>query len=323
MTLPQTYQVSVILCTHNPRAEYLERTLNALRTQDMPIGDSCWELLIIDNASAVPLSAEALNLSWHPNSQVIREGRLGLSHARFRGYNEARGEILLFVDDDNVLKPDYIRRVLEVLSAREDLGAIGGKSLPEYEVQPPEWFKSTGIGLACRDLGNEFIEAKWNEEDHRPRVYPDCAPIGAGMAIRRDGFAAYIAEASVDPLRAALGRRGTDLASGEDNDLILTLLKQGWAIAYSPQLELTHLIPKSRLSESYLTRYAEASNKTWVQLLSVHGMSPWKPIPSWTTWPRKARSWLSLKPWLGPASKIAWHGTCGLIDGQASIYDLG
>jgi len=42
-------KVSVIVCTHNPRLEYLSRTLEALREQMLPKGE--WELLVIDNAS--------------------------------------------------------------------------------------------------------------------------------------------------------------------------------------------------------------------------------------------------------------------------------
>jgi glycosyltransferase involved in cell wall biosynthesis len=95
--------VSVILCTHNPRDDYLGRVLIGLRSQTLSFQH--WEFLLIDNASNEPL-ADRFDLDWHPNGRHIREDELGLTQARLRGSSEAVAELLLFVDDDNVLDPD-------------------------------------------------------------------------------------------------------------------------------------------------------------------------------------------------------------------------
>src|SRR3954470_17804241 len=97
-------KVSVILCTHNPRFESLQRVLAGLRSQTLPVSD--WELLLIDNATPEPLE-KTVDLRWHPNGQVIREEQLGLAFARLRGIKESKSDLLVFVDDDNVLEPDY------------------------------------------------------------------------------------------------------------------------------------------------------------------------------------------------------------------------
>ena len=88
--------VSVILCTHNPRADYLSRVLASLRGRTLPAEQ--WELLLIDNASEQPL-AEIRDISWHPRGRHISE--LGLTLARLRGIQESDGGLLVFVDDDN------------------------------------------------------------------------------------------------------------------------------------------------------------------------------------------------------------------------------
>ncbi len=67
-------RVSVIICSHNPRREYLRRTLEALQAQTLSSTE--WELLVIDNRSDPPLAA-SLELSWHPQSRVVREENLG------------------------------------------------------------------------------------------------------------------------------------------------------------------------------------------------------------------------------------------------------
>jgi glycosyltransferase involved in cell wall biosynthesis len=80
-------KLSVIICAHNPRPDYLFRTLEALRSQTVP--NAQWELVLIDNASGKPLALH-IDLSWHPEGRHIREEELGLTPARLRGIS--RGE---------------------------------------------------------------------------------------------------------------------------------------------------------------------------------------------------------------------------------------
>lgn len=314
-TMSSVTPLSAIVCAHNPRRDHISATLASLAFQTgVPEGT---ELLLIDNASQ-PALADALldDLSVFASARIVREERLGLTHARLCGFKEARGELLLFVDDDNVLNPDYISAVHEAMANDPGLGAVGGKSIPRYEVEPPPWFEGLGLSLACRDLGSGAMFADWSSGG---RFYPECAPIGAGMAVRRDAFAAWVMDVEQDSVRANLGRKGEDLSSGEDNDLVLTILSQGWKVGYLPNLSLTHLIPAGRLSAAYLKRYSEASNRTWVQTLFVHGLCPWSPIPPWTLPFRKARAYLAQRGWRSEAHAIRWRASCGTFDGQASI----
>ena len=71
--------VSVILCTHNPRPDYLDRVLASLRGQTLPAEQ--WEFLLVDNASKQPL-AETWDISWHSCGRHVREEELGLTGAR-------------------------------------------------------------------------------------------------------------------------------------------------------------------------------------------------------------------------------------------------
>lgn len=313
--------LSIAICTHNPRADLIEETLAALRHQQpLTKGWRC-QLLVIDNASTPPL-ADRIDLSWHENGRVVREEKLGLTHARFCAFQETRGEIILFVDDDNLLAPDYLRNVVDAFAGDPKLGATGGRALPRYEAKPPEWFAETGLDLACRDLGDKRIEASWEGLAQAERFYPHCAPVGAGMAIRKNAYAAYVDQASANPVRSALGRRGADLASGEDNDMIMTLLANGWKVSYLPQLSLDHVIPAGRLTQSYLERYARSTSRTWVQVLAVHGIQPWGAVSRYSVPFRKARAWLRLKAWAGPLQRVAWQSACGQFEGRAMIAGI-
>jgi glycosyltransferase involved in cell wall biosynthesis len=313
--------LSIVACAHNPREDHFAKMLHSIRYQDGIKTSYSWELVIIDNASDQPL-ASRVDLSWHPFARIVREERLGLTYARIRAFHETRGEILVFVDDDNVLDLNYIRRTFIAFDADPLLGAIGGKVLPIWERKPPPWFEDVGIDLACRDLGERRLEARWDTISTRERIYPLCAPVGAGMALRRSAYLSYIQSLEVDPAKKKLGRRGTDLSSGEDNDIIITVLKSGWKIAYLPDLRLEHLIPTSRLTEAYLKTYAQKTNRTWVQVLFYHGISPWGPIPAWSAPLRKMKAWFLMQAWAGPANNIRWRAACGLIDGRADIAML-
>jgi glycosyltransferase involved in cell wall biosynthesis len=128
--------ISVVICTHNPRPSYLARVVEALGAQSLPYED--WELLLIDNGSSEAL-ANLVDLRWHPNARHIREDELGLTAARLRGIAESRGELLVFVDDDNVLAPNYLAEALRIEREWPMLGAWDGGHQGEFEVQPAAW----------------------------------------------------------------------------------------------------------------------------------------------------------------------------------------
>src|SRR5206468_488463 len=193
-----------------------------------------------------------IDFSWHPRVKIIREEHLGLTPARIRGIAESEGECIVFVDDDNVLDPEYLKHVEAICRCNPKLGAIGGKSLPEFEVEPEPWLKEFFGCLALRDLGEETKvyshEQVSVEGELQAKQYPSVAPIGAGMAVRREAIQAYVKRVCLNPAGLKLDRTGKNLSSGGDNDMVLTILEAGWEVGYFPQLALTHLIPANRLT---------------------------------------------------------------------------
>jgi glycosyltransferase involved in cell wall biosynthesis len=311
--------ISVIVPTHRPDPGRLSRTLAALRAQTMPL--TGWELLVVDNASPEPGAPRAVDLAWHPHAALVREDELGLTAARRRGFGEARGEVLVLVDDDNVLAPDYLTQVERCFASSPDLGAVGGRSQPEFEAPPPPWTREFDGLLALRDLGGDRLRAAWSANG--PREYPACAPIGAGMALRREGAAAYVAALAHDGRRRALDRVGSRLVSGGDNDLVMTILEAGFEVAYDPGLSLVHLIPAHRSTREYLGPLNRAIARSWVRVLALHGIRPWAPVPRLTVPQRCWRSWWQARAWRGPAEWVRWQGQCGQFEGRADMGEMG
>ena len=309
--------LSVILPTYAPNPDRLARTLDGLRTQQLK--REGWELIIVDNASPNPELFTSLDLSWHPRARAIAQERLGLTQARIAGIEASQGDYLVFVDDDNVLDPDYLKNTLEIFQQYPDLGAIGGKSLPEFEVEPEHWVQQFWVCLALRDLGEEVQLYSYSEATDDPKQYPAFAPIGAGMALRRTVAEHYLNCIKEDKERIALDRTGKSLRSGGDCDINITLLEAGWKVGYFPQLQLTHLMPASRLTRDYLAKINRASSRSWIQVLELHGIRPWQKVPRWTVLPRKVKAFLSYQPWQDPAAYIRWQGACGMFEGQAEL----
>ncbi|RYE51295.1 MAG: hypothetical protein EOP48_18440 [Sphingobacteriales bacterium] len=116
-----------------------------------------------------------------------------------------------------------------------------------------------------------------------------------------------------------LGRKGTDLASGEDNDINLFIYRNGYELGYFPELKFYHIIPGKRMTRQYLSRLQYSMNKTWVKVLSIHGIYPWKKIPRSTVPLRKAKAWVAFKAWKSDPNYIKWRGACGLFEGLSDI----
>ena len=166
-------EVSVVICSHNPRPAYFERTLESLRAQTL--AQEKWELLLVDNASQNPLSGQ-WDLSWQSNARHLQEIELGLAPARRAGMRAAVADLLVFVDDDNVLDPRYLEEALRIKNERPDLGAWGsGAIIPEFETQPSASVEVLLSYLALR----ETAEPRWGH------ILPcvDVTPWGAGMCV--------------------------------------------------------------------------------------------------------------------------------------------
>jgi glycosyltransferase involved in cell wall biosynthesis len=246
---PLQVSISVILCTHNPRPDYLSRVLAALRGQTLPAEK--WEFLLVDNASEQPL-AEIWDISWHSRGRHIRENDLGLTPARLRGIRESSGELLVFVDDDNVLAPDFLVQATAISSRSPLLGVFGAGILePEFEVQPPAKLGPYLSRLALRSTHS----ALWsnNVKDYQS------TPWGAGLCVTRRVANLYRKFVEDLGFNDALDRIGKRLFSGGDVAFSRVAARLGLAFGVFPELRITHLISAHRLRRHYLLRLTRDS----------------------------------------------------------------
>lgn len=255
--------LSVVLCSHNPRPPYLQRTLAALKAQSLAL--NAWEFILVDNASSPPI-APAFDISWHPRGRHVREPELGLTRARMRGIAEAQGDILVFVDDDNELDPLYLENTVSLAAEHPRIGCFGAAIIcPEFEVPPALHLEPHLEYLALRVL----TEDRWSN-----RPADGIIPWGAGLVVRANIARRFVDEVTKSPLRQRLGRSGKALLSGEDDEFSWIACGMGYGKGLFLRLRLTHLIPRERLEPAYLFRLVEGTTASGAILRHLHGEPP-------------------------------------------------
>lgn len=267
--------ISVIICTHNPRKHYLDRVLKSLEEQTL--SQELWELLLIDNASDELLSQKT-DISWHIKSRHLRENELGLTPARLRGIKESQGEILVFVDDDNVLDKNYLEKTIEISKEYSIVGAWGGQTIPEFETEPPSWTKPYWGYLAIQ----EFQNNRWSNLMHQNET----SPCGAGMCVRRNVADKYAHDVKHSVKKLKLDRRGLDeknkiLISCGDKDLAFTACDVGLGMGMFFELRLKHLIPANRVSTEYFIKLIEGTSYSRKILEFIRGKDIVRLEPFW------------------------------------------
>jgi Glycosyl transferase family 2 len=233
--------ISVALSSYNPRMDYLSRVLQALREQTLPADR--WELIVVDNASKPPLEGR-LDLSGLPAARIMVELKQGLSHARRRGFQEARADLIVNLDDDTVLDLDYLERTVELAAQYPFIGAFGCQIRAEFE-QPPAW-PALEYYAAERVIKQDLWS---NDPEHF-----DSMPWGTGSVVRKVVAEAYVVKLAKDERFALLGRTPEKLLSCEDNEIALTACDLGMGKGVFAELRVTHLIPIRRMSEEFLRK---------------------------------------------------------------------
>lgn len=189
--------VSIVLPTRD-RPEFLPRAIASVLAQRY----ESWQLVVVDDGSTTAVAQVLANVD---DERVTTVGgpRRGLGAARNAGLDASTGDVVCYLDDDNVMHPAWLRAVAHVFASRDDVDVLYGVTLAEHRL--PDTLADEGWWPALWQL-------PWSRETLLRENLTDAGAI----AHRRT-----LPEARFDE----------ELSSGEDWDLLIRLTADTPALA--------------------------------------------------------------------------------------------
>lgn len=246
--------ITVVVCCYNS-ARRLQPTLEHLVSQQLR-SELNYELVLIDNNSTDNTSELAANIWKSFNSKinltVVREPLSGLSHARKTGVSVAKGEIIIFCDDDNWLDVNYLQIAFDFMKNHPQVGILGGKGIAVSSAEFPDWFSTYQGDYA---VGVQGLES--GEISNRGYVW------GAGMTVRKkEILSLYNAGFS----GSLTGRKGADLQAGDDSEICKWYLIVGKSLYFNELLVFRHYIEEFRLTIDYNKKLNQGFSQSQIAL---------------------------------------------------------
>jgi len=225
----------VVVCTRE-RPDGLARTLDSVLAQRYPR----FRVLVVDNApvsdGTVRVVAEAAaraDAAGRGSVDYVREPRPGLSHARNRALRAAAGEIIAWLDDDEIADPHWLAEVARAFADHPHADAVTGAIVPaELATDAQLWFEQYGGHSKGRGFTPDVFSPA---TAHRQSPLYPLPPFGAGgNMVFRPGVLERIGG-----FDTALGA-GTPAMGSEDTLALMQVLVAGGTVAYQPSALVWH-----------------------------------------------------------------------------------
>src|SRR3990170_1957144 len=251
--MKKTLDISVVIGTHNRQNMILD-CLRSLENQNDP--SELFEILVIDNASTD--LTKKLVLTHLKKSKVkiryIFEQKLGHSMTRNRGIQESEGNLIAFLDDDARAERNWLHEISSSFKKSSTVMAVGGKIIPQTTVPIPDWIPEHVLPLLT------FVDYGEMEK----QIHPPQTPVGTNMAFRKVVFE------EIGLFNTNLGRKGTRLLSGEENDFFLRMKEKNLCVWYNPDAIVYHALDSQRFTKKYIRSRVFWEGVTWSKLIALH-----------------------------------------------------
>ncbi len=220
--------VSIILCTRGLRPTLIP-CLDRLVAQGQTYGDD--EIIVVLNGPEDPTFTRALS---HFPVRLLNEPKPGVSAARNYALPRARGDILVFVDDDILVDSSWLEELIKGF-ADPRVACVTGRVIPAGPL-------SITAERADRYYASERALSSWTLDTSDPDWYQYIVgePVGFGcnMAFRRNFLEAY----SMFPLDLGAGSL---IGGGDEFYMYLQVVKHGFRIRHVPAAAVTHFFESS------------------------------------------------------------------------------
>lgn len=236
-------KISIIIPTHN-RAETLRNAIESI----IPLrNEADFEFVIVDNNSSD--QTRQVVESYSAVAKYVFEGKTSFTMARKTGADNASGEILLYLDDDVLVKPGTLKNIVDVFTSYSDCGVIAGKIDAKFLENPPAW------ALDCQKSFNGW--SLFNHETY-PELIEGVQEVGSAagpmMAIRKTvydlvgGFPPDTV--GVETNKGPKSFNKLYIGPG-DYGLCLKVRSAGFKILFSDAASVFHVIPPTRFTVEF------------------------------------------------------------------------
>lgn len=249
--------VTVVICAYTQlRWPEIVLAVDSVLAQETPADQV---LLVIDHDEALLRRAQATfrGVPVRGVTVLANTGPRGLSGARNTGVAHARGEVVVFLDDDAAAEPDWLTRLVRHYADPNVLG-VGGRAVPAWDGQRPRW------------LPPEFDWVVGCSFTGQPTgVAPVRNPIGCNMSFRRDALE------RTGGFNAALGRIGKVPVGCEETELCIRMrrLHPDGIILYDPAAQVRHRVTADRATWGYFRRRCLAEGRSKAVVARLVGAS--------------------------------------------------
>lgn len=263
----RTPELSVIVVSYNVRQLLLDCIKSVIDT----CGGINYEIIVVDNTSSDG-SVDAVRDSFPQVRVIANKDNAGFARANNQGYEVSRGEYILLLNPDTIVKPGAIQSVLDFLKNTPDAGLAGCRLLnPDGSLQKSiRWFPS----LRAHISGIFFIDRlvyphAWRMTHYRRSPFTIDYCSGAFMMVRKEVLG------SMPILNPEY------FMYSEEKDLSLRLRRKGWKTYFVPYGEVIHFGGQStRLMPEQMYLQLQKSQLQFFSL-SYKGAYKWALIFTW------------------------------------------
>jgi GT2 family glycosyltransferase len=290
--------LSIIICTLN-REEVLCNTLRSVIAIVKERSDT--ELIVVDQTQIHDITTRRYLEALAETIQLHRVDFASLTRARNYGVRHARGEIILFLDDDVEPSSQLVAAHLACYVAPEVWGVGGCTLLPGKSKMSKGDFTQEYLLSLERDAAYRF-DLDWSR-----RI--SWAP-GCNMSFRRERLFEV----------GGFDESFYGIAVGEEAELCYRINKAGGILEYSPMAELIHLVNPSggcRLATESLEKTAQLLDNQYYYLKRID--KDWVYI--WSALISQCRSIALNRRTLNDGTWLKWTTIC--IRGILRVFQNG
>ncbi len=233
--------ISIVICTCN-RSSLLTNCLNSLLEQD--IENELFEIIVIDNKSTDDTSDVAMKFAEeYKNVRALCEENQGIGYARNKGWQEARGKYVAYIDDDARAHKDWISEMYNFIMRQPDIQAFGGPYFPFSLVKLPDWMPP--------EYGKNYLG-----DIERPVVFGQEWISGTNMVFTKNILCKY------GGFKNDIGVIGKKILYGEEVELFSRIGKDKELIYYVPRMKVDHLVAPYKMNITWFLKSAYAMGRS-------------------------------------------------------------